>query len=293
MAGELLFFVIYVVQQLGVMLGVGAQTLLLCAHLIALHHHEPERFEGAFYHAARRALAVGIVLIVLSGGAAVVVHGLNGAYEVLLAPAFLFKWLLIAVVIMAFALSSRLRQWSNTLAYIGGGTWYALFLVHSLAPVTTWANLALLYIGWMVFFGVAWGAFVLLMRGAKMPAVKLSLPKIPLPQSKPVAVPIPPLPPPPPPKPAPALVSAPLPPKPPPLPVVVPKPLPPPPPPPKPVAPPPPPALKPAPPPPAPRPAPRPPQEVSTLPALRVMPQTVEDIGKHERGPVVQFDPTI
>ena len=57
--GEFLYFLIYVAQQLGIMLGVGAQTVLLCAHLIAVHHGEQESPHAAYAQAARKALGAG------------------------------------------------------------------------------------------------------------------------------------------------------------------------------------------------------------------------------------------
>src|SRR3990167_11355785 len=92
MTGELLYFTIYVLQQLGIMLGVGAQTVLLCTHLIAVHHGEAEPPHANYAEAARKALRAGFFLIIISGAGAVAIHALTGNTEVLFAPAFLFKW---------------------------------------------------------------------------------------------------------------------------------------------------------------------------------------------------------
>ncbi len=234
MAGDLLFFAIYVLQQLGVMLGVGAQTLLLCTHLVALHHHEPEHPSGSFSRAALWALGASLVLIIASGVGAVGFHLFTGSYEPLLEPAFLFKWALIAAVGAAYLLQKRVSNWSDTLAWFAGGSWLALFLVHSVAPVTTWLSLGVLYVGWMIFFAAIWAGFVLVMRGAKAAPA----PAVVVPALKAVSAPVQPrkvvAPPPPAPTPTPVVKVAPPPPPPPPPP----KPMPPP----APVAPPPPPA---------------------------------------------------
>ncbi len=283
MLGELLFFCIYVLQQLGIMLGVGAQTLLLCTHLVALHRHEAAGEQASFNRAARMALGSGLVLIVVSGLGAVAVHTTGGQSDILFAPAFLFKWVLIVFVLAVYLGHKRLAPWNNLVAWFGGGSWYALFLVHTLAPVTSWFNLLGLYAAWMIFFAAVWAGFVLLMHGSKMPSVHLALPKLPkaptlptiklpkiqlpkpalatpMPAPKPkVVAPLPP----PKPQPAPLPVIAV---KPPPLPSVL--------------------LMKEGPliPKPAPAPTPQKPTEIeSMLPAMRIMPKRVEDLklGRH------------
>jgi hypothetical protein len=303
MLGELLFFVIYICQQLGVMLGVGAQTLLLWTHLVALHRHEPERLEGSFYRAAQAALGIALALIVVSGAAAILMHLFGGEFAVLFAPAFLFKWVLVILVAAGFWYQKHLHEWSNTLAVVVGGSWYAIFLVHSSAPVIDWISLLVLYVGWMILFGAAWGVFVWVSGYVKKTPVAIPNQKSsgllsrPSPQrpagqtfaqkQPPTPVPEKVLPPP-----VPAVVFKPVPPPPPPppapLPVIVPKILPPPPPPSKPVPPPKPvmPIVKAA-------------QDIAHkleetwLPALRIMPQTEGEIGKYERGPVINLDAEI
>ncbi len=300
--GDALFFSIYVAQQLGVMLGVGAQTVLLCTHLLSIHRNEPDAPHASYAEAARKSLSIGFFLIIISGAAAVAMHSLSGSATTLVAPAFLFKWLLILVVLCAFWFNNRLSHWSNVLAGVSGGTWYALFIVHSLAPVTGWFNLAALYVLWMLLFGIFWSVFVLLMhKTVKAPALAKPAPA-------PVAVSVPPP------------VSKPVPPPP------VPKPVPPPPPPPPPAAPkplppapklelasaphplslpvPPAPVIKPVSPPPPPKPpasAVVPPKATLKhgmlhdvidhllVPALRIMPKTPADIGKQNRPPVVKL----
>ena len=162
--GEFLYFGIYVFQQLGIMLGVGAQTVLLCTHLLNIHRAEPDAPHASYAAAARKSLSVGFFLIIVSGLAAVAVHILGGNTAVLFAPAFLFKWLLIVLALGIFLLQNRLSHWSDVVAWLAGGTWYALFLVHTLAPITSWFNLVALYGAWLAAFGIIWVLFVLIMR---------------------------------------------------------------------------------------------------------------------------------
>ena len=292
--GEFLYFGIYVFQQLGIMLGVGAQTVLLCTHLLNIHRNEPDAPHASYATAARKSLSVGFFLIILSGAAAVAVHLFGGNTAVLFAPAFLFKWALIALALGIFLLQNRLSHWSDVVAWLAGGTWYALFLVHTLAPITSWFNLAALYGAWLATFGIIWVLFVLIMRktahGAAPAKITVPVAVKTAPPPKPIPLPVPVVAPPPP---APAPKPVPPPPKPaPPLSVIQPLSLPVPPP----VPPPPPPAPKPAALPPVP--PPKPPAKHTTLhdiidhllvPALRIMPQTPADIGKQNRPPVVKL----
>lgn len=166
------------------MLGVGAQSVLLCAHLVRIHRGEFDDQQASFARAARGALGFGFFLIITSGLAAVAVHFLQGRYDILFAPAFVFKWILISGLVGAYQLQKHLHAWSDLLAWLAGGSWYALFLVHSLAPIASWASLGMLYCAWMLFFGALWGVFVLIMRkrGVALEPQKVALSSVPIPK---------------------------------------------------------------------------------------------------------------
>lgn len=159
-----LALVVYSVQWLGVVLGVGAETVLLSAHLAARHERKPEWLRHV--PGVRGTLAIGLILIVASGVGAVWYQLLANQPQVLLIPTFGFKWLLIGAVSIIFFIERGLpgRAWIEGFA---GATWYALFLVHSIAPVAGWGSLWVFYFGWLAVFGIGWSAFVLLMRAAR------------------------------------------------------------------------------------------------------------------------------
>ena len=70
-----------------------------------------------------------------------------------------------------------------------GANWYALLLIHTLAPVASWSVLASLYGGWMLTFGALWAVFVWIMRKQGVPALKAPpQPKPALPKPEPVLV---------------------------------------------------------------------------------------------------------
>jgi hypothetical protein len=203
--------ILYCVQQLGVTLGVGSQTILLVAYLISMRDGVLDSKEAQFSRAVRAVLNTGLMCIVLSGVGITLMHILAGESATVLAPAYLFKWLLIIVALVLTLIS---KDSTRSIIYgVAGGTWYALFLVHILAPVTTWLNLFTLYAVWLVGFVLCWEALAFLLRdrsghpkaavAVKMPIREIPQKVIPPPPAPLPAMPkkeIPPIPPPPVPK---------------------------------------------------------------------------------------------
>jgi len=63
------------------------------------------------------------------------------------------------------ALTALLHTLPETVAEgLLGGTWYALFVVHILAPVTSWGNLVTLLAVWLVGFNLIWYVVVFATR---------------------------------------------------------------------------------------------------------------------------------
>ena len=153
---EIVRLVLYATQQLGVTLAVGGQTIVLLAYLISMRDRVVDTKEAQFSRAVKAVLFSGRGLVILSGFGITALHYIGGEFAILFAPAYLFKWLLVAlVVVFSFDVGKRLAPpWVGE--GIVGGTWYALFLVHILAPVTTWENLLVLYGGWLGAFFLIW-----------------------------------------------------------------------------------------------------------------------------------------
>jgi len=146
--------ILYCAQQLGVSLGLGAETIMLVAFVSAMKDGVVDEREAQFLRATRNVMWVSLVLIVVSGIGITALHLLAGQAATVMTPAYLFKILLIAAVITLTALLHKLPE---TFAEgLLGGTWYALFLVHILAPVTSWANLITLLVVWLVGFNAVW-----------------------------------------------------------------------------------------------------------------------------------------
>ena len=66
---ELFALVLYSAQWFGIVLGVGAEVVLLLAHLFSLHEHEHEWLK--LVPSVRAAQGIGLVFIVVSGAGAV------------------------------------------------------------------------------------------------------------------------------------------------------------------------------------------------------------------------------
>lgn len=159
--------ILYSIQQLGVMLAVGAETIILVAYVLAIRNGVVDSQEEHFAKAVKRVLFVGLFLIVISGLAITALELLAAHQLIVFSPAYLFKWCLIALgVVLARA------TWGNSfkkglLEGVAGATWYALFAVHILAPVATWPQLLMLYTVWLIVFVLTWTGLVFVLRGKR------------------------------------------------------------------------------------------------------------------------------
>jgi hypothetical protein len=186
--GEVLTLGLYLLQQLGVVLGVGAATLMLVAHLVAARDGVVEPAEATFARTIKRVLMVGLLLMVVSGVAITALHSVAGELLVIFSPAFIFKWILIGVVALPLMFAGRHPFPPLWFEGFVGGTWYALFILHVLAPLTTWVDLLLAYAGWMVVFLLGWGAVARVLHAPNpaQPVKKV----VALPSPKPAALPV-------------------------------------------------------------------------------------------------------
>jgi len=162
--GDLISLSVSLVQEVGVILGVGALTITLVAHLLALHSHRDE-LTHAYVRAAHVFRAVALILIIVSGGAAILVHIESNTAATLASPAFLFKWALIALLAAFYFLErSASGYWQDAVEGFEGANWYALLIVHTMAPAVSWMLILGIYGGWLAAFGVVWAGFVWFMR---------------------------------------------------------------------------------------------------------------------------------
>lgn len=175
---ELVGTFLYVLQQFGVMLGVGSATFSLLFCILADRDGVIDASERRFMHAVAAVSWIALFLIIVSGFVITGAHLLVGEVAVAYAPAYLFKWCLIGILILA-SIFVRARVLPAPLgAALQGGSWYALFAIHILAPDATWAELIILYLMWIGLIAV--GLF-LITRASRRRIPVAPVPPLPLP----------------------------------------------------------------------------------------------------------------
>lgn len=163
--------ILYCMQQLGVMLGVGAETIMLFAYLHAIGDGVVDEQEQGFAGAIRRILFTGIIFIILSGALITTLELAAGHQQVVFSPGFMFKWCLIGLVTFFFFSIRGTSLPAGLSEGFVGATWYALFIVHILAPMTTWGQVSALYGVWLVVFLLLWVSAVFFLRGSVSPSM--------------------------------------------------------------------------------------------------------------------------
>lgn len=155
---------IFLLQQLGFTLGLGAATFSLMFYVLGIADGAVDASEQRFIHATKTVLALSMFLIVLTGGLVTGAHILADEMIIVLAPVYLSKWILIGVVIVNGILL-RFKAYSAIIGgIISGASWYALFIVHTLVPDVSWSVLGVGYALWLLIFALGFAA---VHRGAR------------------------------------------------------------------------------------------------------------------------------
>ncbi|MBC7836319.1 hypothetical protein H7X87_00885 [Acetobacteraceae bacterium] len=161
---ELVSFFSYFFQELGVMLAVGGMTVILALYLAAVRDGAVEVSENRLARAAFAILFLGVVIMILSGGSATALHFYLSEENTILTPVYLFKWGLIAFL-AALAIYQRSSPLTHYFSLgFAGASWYALFVLHTVAPILSWMDLGILYVAGVTGFMFMWTALVYMMR---------------------------------------------------------------------------------------------------------------------------------
>jgi hypothetical protein len=161
---DMAMLLLYLMQQLGMMLGVGSQIILLMSYLLGKRDGTINTTEDAMAHSVYRVLWLSLFLIISSGAAITAFHFWGNQASVVVEPAFLMKWQLIVTAVVLAGLLHGSKLWNKWLEGLSGANWGALFLIHIFAPVTTYSNLLMLYAEWIVGFYVVWMLLVFALR---------------------------------------------------------------------------------------------------------------------------------
>ncbi len=149
-----LAFLLFYLQQFGVALGLGASTIALIFYFASSADGIIESSERRFVHAAEAVLRIALFLIIVTGFTITIAHILAEETATVSLPSFVFKWVLIGVIITC----GRLVAWKmisrSVGGALGGATWYALFTLHTIAPIIGWEVLLPLYVAWVLFFSL-------------------------------------------------------------------------------------------------------------------------------------------
>jgi hypothetical protein len=154
---------LYCVQQIGVTLGVGAESVLLVAYLYSTRDGVIDDKEQHFVRIARKVMDIGLFFMIVSGMAILGTAYLVG--QSVFSPVFGFKWSLIGIVLSMSILNRGTSLAAGLVQGFSAATWYAIFLVHILAPDLSWATMGTFYGMWLVGFMVVWTGLVFAVRG--------------------------------------------------------------------------------------------------------------------------------
>ncbi|HEX8994216.1 MAG TPA: hypothetical protein VF803_03110 [Candidatus Paceibacterota bacterium] len=168
--GTILGLVFYIAQNFGIALGVGGATMsLILASRNRAHNIEASDIAG-------RIERLGLWFIVVSGIFITLAHLIASEIDVLTAPVYTFKWVLIALIFVFNVVASITRIKDEPHAPIVGitvATWYALFVVHTAQPAFSYAQFFGIYASWVVVSFVLFNSYTT-RKEVSAPAVSAS-----------------------------------------------------------------------------------------------------------------------
>lgn len=156
--------IFYALQQLGMMLGFGAQIILLCTYLIGTRDGAINETEDQLAKGVYRVLLASLFIVALSGVGIIIQAIAHNETSVFSQPAFVFKWVLIVLAVLFAVLLHGRNIWNSWYENFAAANWGALFLLHIFAPVATYILLLELYGVWLVGFSIGWMLLVYSLR---------------------------------------------------------------------------------------------------------------------------------
>lgn len=183
---ESIALLLFLLQQLGVALGLGSATLALTFSIVGNSDGVFDDSERRFLRIVNLTLFISLFLIIATGIAITAAHILAGDTATVGTPAYLFKWGLVSIATLTAitAISSLLPK--IVIGIISGTTWYTLFIVHTAALDVGFTTLLGLFILLGIVFAIG---LLLVQRGMRRGSIREvpGTPHAPLPPPSPLA----------------------------------------------------------------------------------------------------------
>lgn len=169
---------VFLLQQLGIALGVGASTFALMFYIVGISDGVIDASEKRFMHAVYTTLRLSLFLIIVTGILITGAHYFAGEIATITAPSYLFKWILLLCIVVNASLMDLRMLPPHIGGAIAGASWYALFVLHTLSLSLSWGLLFAVYVAWLIIFYVG---FTLLQKFAQSLYVKEGSIRVPQP----------------------------------------------------------------------------------------------------------------
>lgn len=164
---------IFLLQQLGIALGLGAGTFSLLVYVSSFSDGVVNTSEKHLIHATSTVQVIALFLVGVTSAIVTGAHFLAGEIGIISAPVFVSEWLLLSIIVLSAILLALRAIRPFSFAIVSCASWYALFIIHTLVPNVSWDILGLGYVLWIaIFVFVFW---IVKKRGTSVPSV--SLPK--------------------------------------------------------------------------------------------------------------------
>ncbi len=157
--------ILYILQQVGMIIAVGAGGLFSILYLLYAKDRDINENEAKVAHIVRFISLFGLIIVTLSGIGATYIHIKYAQTDILYAPAFIGKWILIAQLFFLILWHKSMVVRSAVVVGVQTSTWLLLFIIHLIAPETSWLTLLSTYLVlFIISFGI-WCVLVFLLGG--------------------------------------------------------------------------------------------------------------------------------
>ncbi len=158
--------ILYILQQVGMIIAVGAGGIFSILYLLYAKDYDVDEHKAKVAHTVRFISLFGLIIVTLSGIGATYIHIRYAQTDILYAPAFIGKWILIAQLFFLILWHKNMFVRSAIVVGAQTSTWVLLLIIHLIAPETSWLTLFNTY---LILFIISFGIWCVLafLRGGK------------------------------------------------------------------------------------------------------------------------------